>query len=432
MKFINPGEKIKETRKYLKMKQQDLQDDEISRGLISMIEIGQRSLNKDVATKIVQKFCTRAENLGIKLELDVEYFLRTQKEDAELYSIKKLQQASSPNDIQNILDIAHKFDLLNVNALAYNKLGDTLFDSKDYHNSFVNYNNSLNIYRDINQNTNIAKLYWKAGLCKALMLNCTEAIIYFNFANQYASLYKDLTVQKSSLYDLAKCYKKLNDIDLALKHIDMYLSLCDRIEDFNYYIYANILKANCYELKGKIDCVIDIYNALLNELSDNRSHLLGYIYNNLGLAYLYTENFDESKKYFEMAEKIRIDLDKSILSQTLIEKSNLFIKQGLYDDAIKSINLGLTNAKKYKNFNELLKGNYMLVHIYEILNDSRNLKNTYLTISKLLKEINNIPELIYIYNKLSVIYLDENNISKSREYLLISIKLSRNSFKNSL
>lgn len=103
MKFINPGEKIKETRKYLKMKQQDLQDEEISRGLISMIEIGQRSLNKDVATKIVQKFCTRAEDLGIKLELDVEYFLRTQKEDAELYSIKKLQQASSPNDIQIFL-----------------------------------------------------------------------------------------------------------------------------------------------------------------------------------------------------------------------------------------------------------------------------------------------------------------------------------------
>lgn len=166
--------------------------------------------------------------------------------------------------------------------------------------------------------------------------------------------------------------------------------------------------------------------------SDSRSHLLGYIYNNLGLAYLYTENFDESKKYFEMAEKIRIDLDKSILSQTLIEKSNLFIKQGLYDDAIKSINLGLTNAKKYKNFDELLKGNYMLVHIYEILNDSRNLKNTYLIISELLKEINNIPKLIYIYNKLSVIYLDENNISKSREYLLMSINLSRNSFKNSL
>lgn len=102
------------------------------------------------------------------------------------------------------------------------------------------------------------------------------------------------------------------------------------------------------------------------------------------------------------------------------------------NDAIKSINLGLTNAKKYKNFDELLKGNYMLVHIYEILNDSRNLKNTYLIISELLKEINNIPKLIYIYNKLSVIYLDENNISKSREYLLMSINLSRNSFKNSL
>jgi len=432
MKFINPEEKIKETRKYLKMKQQDLQDKEISRGLISMIEIGKRSLSKDVAIRIVQKFCSRAEDLGIKLNLDIEYFLRTAKEDAELYSLKKLQQANSSDDIQKVLDITQKFDLLNVSALAYSKLGDNLFDSKDYHNSFVNYNNSLNIYRDINQNISIASLYWKAGLCKAVILNYTEAIVYFNFANQYASLYKNLTIQKSSLYDLAKCYKKLHNIDLSLKYIDMYLSSCDKIKDFNYYIYANILKANCYEINGNIDYVIDIYNSLLNEFVDNRSHLLGYIYNNLGLAYLHKENYEKSKQYFEMAEKIRTDLDESILSQTLIEKSNLFIKQGLYDDAIKSIKLGLTNAENHKNFDELLKGNYILAHIYENLNDSNNLKNTYLIIADLLKKINNIHELIYIYNKLSIIYLDENNISKSRDYLLMSVNLSGNNFNNSL
>ena len=130
MKFLTSGEKIKETRKYLKMKQQDLQDKTLSRGLISMIEIGQRSLNKDVATKIVQKFCKRAEELEIKLELNIEYFLRTAEEDAELYSLKKLKQTSSFDEIQNVLNIAQKFNLLNVSALAYSKLGDYFLASK--------------------------------------------------------------------------------------------------------------------------------------------------------------------------------------------------------------------------------------------------------------------------------------------------------------
>jgi hypothetical protein len=39
MKFLTPGQKLKSTRKYLKMKQKDLTDESITRGLISMIEI---------------------------------------------------------------------------------------------------------------------------------------------------------------------------------------------------------------------------------------------------------------------------------------------------------------------------------------------------------------------------------------------------------
>lgn len=432
MKFLTSGEKIKETRKYLKMKQQDLQDNELSRGLISMIEIGQRTLSKDVATKIINKFYEKSKELDIKLELNVEYFLRSPSEDAELYSLRKLENEPSLNNIQDILSMSTKFKLQHIKAMAFCKLADYYFDAKDYQNAFENYNNSINIYKDINENTTLGYLYWRIGLCKAITFNYTEAILYFKFSQQYALINKDRTIQKSSLYDIAKSYKKLNKIDLALEYIDMYLSICEKENDFNYYIYANILKANCYEIHKKIDTVIDIYNSILNEFSNNENPLLGYVYNNLGLAYLHKCNFDESKKHFEMAEKIRSTLDKSTLSQTLIEKSNLFFKQGLYRDAINSIELGLINAKRYKNFEDLLKGNYMLIHIYTVLNDKENLKRTYLTIIDLLKEINNIPELISVYNQLSLIYLEENNILEAKEILLSSVKLSGNNFKNSI
>lgn len=216
MKFITPGEKIKETRRYLKMKQGDLQDKELSRGLISMIEIGKRTLNKDVATNIIQKFSKRADELGIKLELDVDYFLRTPNEDAELYYLKKLKYATSLDDIQSVLDMADKFNLLNISAKAYSKLGDYFLDSQEYQNAFTNYTNSVNIYKELNENTALAYLYWKTGLCKALLLDYTEAILYFNFSKKYSLLYKDIRIQKSSFYNLAKCYKKVNNISLSL------------------------------------------------------------------------------------------------------------------------------------------------------------------------------------------------------------------------
>lgn len=432
MKFLTPGEKIKETRKYLKMKQQDLQDKDLSRGLISMIEIGQRTLNKDIATKITIKFRQRAKELGIKLELDEQYLLRSPNEDAELYCLRKLEGVTSHDIIQDILEITSKFNLLNIRAMAYSKLGDYYFNNADYEEAFITYNTSISIYKDINQNESVSYLYRQIGLCKAITLQYTDALSYFKISEQHALLYKDIKTRKLSLYSLAKCYKKLNKIDLALEHIDIFLSICDKDEDFTYYIYTNILKANCYEIYKEFDTVIDMYNSLINEFSDNKNHFLGYIYNNLGIAYLNKCNFDESAKYFEMAEKISNAVDKSILSQTLIEKSNLFVKQGFYNDAINSIQLGLIHAENHKNFEDLLKGNYMLADIYEQLNDNSNLKKVYLTIATLLNNLNNINDLISIYNKLSIIYLDENNILKAREYLLMSVDSCGNSLKSSL
>ncbi|NRU36614.1 transcriptional regulator with XRE-family HTH domain [Clostridium beijerinckii] len=85
MKFLNSAQKLKSTRKYLKMKQEDLVDEKITRGLISMIEIGKRELTNNVASKLIEKFKKRAQELNIILEIDIDFLLRTPNEDAELY-----------------------------------------------------------------------------------------------------------------------------------------------------------------------------------------------------------------------------------------------------------------------------------------------------------------------------------------------------------
>jgi len=418
MKFLTPSEKIKETRKFLKMKQDDLQDENITRGLISMIETGQRALSNNVAIKLVEKFKQKAKELDIKFEIDKNFLLRSPAEDAELYCSKKLE-GSDINE--EILEIARKFNLLKIKASFYSKKADSCLSRKDYDNAFINYNDCISIYNNIREYEMIPHIYLQIGICKARSLQYNDALSYFNICKSYSVIYKDKKTQQSVLYDIALCYKKINKFELALETIQEYLLLSNKENDF--YFYANILKANCYEAIGKYDIVIKIYNCLLSEISKPEDPLLGYIYNNLGLCYLDKSEFKISLEFFEMAEKIMRHVDKSNLCHTLIEKSELFFRQKLYSEAIKTVSLGLKSAEYYNDCECLLKGNYNLLRIYECMDDTSNLKNVYLTIISILRDNNNFSEIPSLCIKLALIYINENDIEEAKKCLIMSQKI---------
>ncbi|MCB2293566.1 helix-turn-helix domain-containing protein [Clostridium algoriphilum] len=426
MKFLTKGEKLKSTRKYLKMKQEDLTDENLTRGLISMIEIGKRELSNKVALKLVEKFEQRAKELHIELKIDNGFLLRSPSEDAELYCMEKLEQIKQDKDIKEILEIANKFNLLNVKALGYSRLGDYCSNKKNYDEAFINYIYAIDIFKNLKQNETIPYIYFKIGYCKAKALQYAEALSFFYLSQRYSIMYNDKKTEKRSIYDIAKCYMKLNKINLALENIEKFLILCNKEEDYNSYIYANILKANCFEAREEFNTAIDIYDSLLIENIDCNNPVLGYIYNNLGLAYLDKNDFNNSLEYFNKAEQLRIKINSANICHTIIEKSSVFIKQGFYNDAITYIESGLKLAEDNMDYEYLIKGNYELVRIYEILNDVLNLKKTYLNIADFLKIINKYSELVSVYTKLSIIYLNENNVEDAKEYLLMSLKQMQN------
>lgn len=420
MKFLTPSEKIKETRKFLKMKQEDLQDDNVSRGLISMIETDQRALAKNVAIKLVEKFKLKAKELDIKFEIDENFLLRSPAEDAKLYCLKKIDGSNINDNIEEILEIACKFNLLEAKAAFYSKKADFFLSKKEYDNAFINYNDSMAIYKEIKQYEIIPHLYFKIGLCKAKSLQYNDALSYFDICKRYSVMYKDTKTQQLVLYDIALTYKKINEFKLALENIEKYL-LSSTKED-GFYFYANILKANCYGSIGKYDIVIEIYNCLLQDISKPKDPLLGFIYTNLGLVYLDKMDYKTSLYYFEMAEKIINEVNKPMLCHTLIEKSELFF-QKLFTKAIKTMRLGLKDAAVYNDYECLLKGNNNLLLIYESMNDITNLKEVYLEIAGLLKINSNFNQLTSIYVKLSLIYLNENDIEEAKKCLIMSQNL---------
>lgn len=149
MRFLTNAEKLKVTRKYLKMKQVDLVDENLTRGLISMIEIGKREISNDVALKVVEKFKQRAKALNFELKIDNGFLLRSPNEDAEFYCLEKLKEINQDTDIEEIIEIANKYNLLIVNAIAYSRLGEYYFNKKLYDKAFINYNNSIEIFKNI-------------------------------------------------------------------------------------------------------------------------------------------------------------------------------------------------------------------------------------------------------------------------------------------
>ncbi|MGV8981903.1 hypothetical protein [Clostridium sp.] len=423
MKFLTNAEKLKSTRKYLKMNQEDLADENLTRGLISMIEIGKREISNDVALKVVEKFKQRAKTLNIELKIDNKFLLRSPGEDAELYCLKKLKEINQDKDIAEILEIAIKFNLLNIKAIAYSSLGEYYFNQNDYHEAFINYNNSIDILKNVDQNETIPYLYLRIGDCNVALLQYTGAITYFNLSHHYSIMYNDQKTQKKAIYNMAKCYMKLNKINLALENINKFLALFNKEEDYETYISANIFKSNCYEAQSEFNAAIEIYDSLILENINCDNPLLGYIYHNLGLAYLNKNDFKKSLQYLNIAEQLRIKIDSANLSHTIIEKSRVFIKQGLYNDALTLIKSGLIHAESNIDYEYVLNGNYLLTHIYEMLNDILNLKKTYLNIIEFLKLSNKYNELISVYTKLSIIYLDENNVEGAKKYLLLSLEV---------
>jgi len=149
MEFLTNPEKLKAIRKYLKMKQEDLVDENLTRGLISMIETGKREISNNVAVKIYNKFKQKAKILDIELQIDSGFLLRSPSEDAELYCLKNLKEMNKDKDIKEIIEIADKFNLFKIKAMAYGKLGEYYFNKRDYNEAFINYNYAIDIFKSI-------------------------------------------------------------------------------------------------------------------------------------------------------------------------------------------------------------------------------------------------------------------------------------------
>ncbi|ERI91689.1 tetratricopeptide repeat protein [Clostridiales bacterium oral taxon 876 str. F0540] len=416
MIFLTTGEKIRSLRKKFNMRQQELEDENITRAFISMIETGKRGLSRETAKVIAAKLNSKAESLNIPLKIDEDYLLRTPEQDAELYCFEKLNNIPTQDEMEVIINIATKYRLTKAEAQAYKVLGDYEFESNSYTSAFINYMLSLDLFKDTDEKNCLGYLYNRLGECKKNNKEFLEAISFFDRAIYYSTLYKNIDIEKYSIYSIAEAHKCLGEFDKALSFIDTYLTICEKEVDFDQYIYGNVLKANCYILKGNVDKACALYEDLLN-LCINKDEALLYVTYNYAIVSKEYKDIN-SLEYFNKAQEIAERSDKSILTNIYIEKARIYANKHQYNEALILAKSGLKLAQEYNNVDALVNSYYIIIDTYTFLKDFQNLKTVYTKLLDILRSNKHYKEeLNRVYNKLALLYLEQNDIEMCKKYL---------------
>ncbi|WP_346940278.1 helix-turn-helix domain-containing protein [uncultured Clostridium sp.] len=416
MDFLSPGKRLKALRQQLNIKQVELEEIGVSRNYISMVESDKRNLTGETLENFLKFMQNKADELGTNINLDVNYLLLPEKEEARNYCNMKLDSTLGHRDLDEVIKIGEKYKLEDILLKSYLLKGNLLYDENSFNTAFIYYYKILEIYNDNKDNSNKSLAYIKLSKCKIITLSYEEALTYLFKAYSYCKEFNDDTNLTNCLYNIALSYKKLDEYDNALIYIDELLNLCNVNHNFDMYISTIILKCNCYLNKKDYSLALTIYFDILDNFSENIGIYLGMIYNNIGLIYCELDEIDKSIDYFSRAINFKKVHDIERVNRSIIDMSSVYVKENSYDKAIELLYEGIALSEKYSDAEFLIRGYCILKDIYIKLNDKNKLEEIYLILVEILKDVDLI-KLLGIYIKLSLLYMEMGCFDKSKEIL---------------
>lgn len=220
IEILTPGQRLREIRRKLGVRQEDLAGKNLSKNYISMFENDKRRISIINATYLSQNINEIAKEKGLDFRVASNYFIKSEIDIVKDKCLEWLEQCkkSEVNDnyrvysnIYGAIFLAEKYELLDILADSYFLKGCYLYNNKLYSCAIIHFSQSLFYYtkngeieREGNCYLNMAKVYYK-------MEYYDLAISYFNLAGatkkidkEEISYYKALSFYKLKEYRLAK------------------------------------------------------------------------------------------------------------------------------------------------------------------------------------------------------------------------------------
>lgn len=336
--IYSPGEKIKNIRKSLNLKQVDIIDDTVTRNLISNIENNKNNLTKKTAKIIAGKINEHYKKNNVDKKLSVEYLLEsksfqaTKKLTAIIESfdpqIKKLDEKLFEIDyLSSIIEnTKEKSDMLI-------KLGDILLENKFYLKAYTYFIKSLEILTTIDNSENLPFIYYKLGKVSVELKKYDQGIFFNKFAISMVEdkSETDSTIMLKLLYNLALGYKEVKNYDKALEILDKtnsYISFSNKEQK----VMILILKGNLFVRKASYDEALECYNTS-KRLSENENldEFLALTYINFSALYTKTKEYQKALDYILLALPLQKTVDKKEVPLIYYDIGELYRKLEKYE-----------------------------------------------------------------------------------------------------
>ena len=317
--------------------------------------------------------------------------------------------------------------------------------------------NSEDLYESIKNNYNSKNWdLFHLNRLKYLKEFENETKIYARVLEYSGAYFRLINKQDSAYYYYYKCHKTFETLKDTLNSSKMLLNLA-------------IIQKNSRDYSGSES---SSFKALQYLKKTNQKRIIASLYNNLGIVYNYSEQYENSLEYHLKALELRKTLkgNENLVLHSLNNIGNLYREQKKFDFAIKSFKKGLEskdllkiNPRVYSmlldnlGYTYLLEKDYnylpdlffkakkirdsindipgkirSLIHIgsyYRSLNNNKKAQNFYERALELSREIKNIEDELETLNLLSTIYPEQKSLSLLKRIIFIKDSIYKNERK---
>ncbi len=421
MVILSLGQKIKRLRKDKELTLECLGEEYVSKAHLSIIE-------NDKASPSINLL----QFLANKLEVDLEFLLETEKEQAirycniwikEMEAKVKLNRTSGIDEIYNNIEKVGKdyklSDIQGQSNLLYAQLrinAGKYDEALDYIQKSIHFSTKAdNISRIIRAYNKEGYIYLHKGMYEIAVQKHKQAFMFYKTLS-----HEDLILKSDIFFNLSIAYHKLKDKENAIKYAEQVCEINKEINHPKRYAQSLLNCSSSYILNKNYKAaqrVLEEANLLLDKQNEYR--LQSLIANNLGKVYLdYGEN-DKALEQLLKAKDLKEKHNTDDLPKTLFELCKFYIKNGRIEKAFEELGyaMKLSEEKNLENnkieglniyidyyaaqnrYNEAIEKLKELIDVLINLEKEDELVGAYLKLGNTLNLTNHREEAIFYFNK---------------------------------
>jgi len=238
--ILSPGQRLKEIRKMMKLRQDEIAGDRFSKNYISMFENNKRSINAINAAYLANRINEYAKAKGFDINITASYLLKSDIDLAKDKCEKWLREVETNLDISDndyllnlykIIYISTKYGLNNYRAKALYLKGLMSFNSERYQCAMTQLLGALVYYARESDFVYVSDIYEKLGIILYNKGELHQALVYFNLAYEIfinTKAYERCNFEELNYY-LALCYCDMGQYSMARKMLELIETRSNRI-----------------------------------------------------------------------------------------------------------------------------------------------------------------------------------------------------------